>query len=107
MTVIIVLFYFLFPAFLLALSGKYTIINRIGVIVFCYVGGLVIGNIGLVPASMNGFQGDLMGVAILLGIPLVLFSENIMKWIKMARYTFLSLILGVVSVVIMVFVGYF
>lgn len=107
MTVLIILFYFLFPAILLALSGKYTIINRIGVIVFCYVGGLVIGNIGLVPESMSGFQGDLMGAAILLGIPLVLFSENIMKWVKMARYTFLSLILGVVSVIIMVFVGYF
>ncbi|MEX0981156.1 MAG: DUF819 family protein [Bacteroidales bacterium] len=107
MTVIIVLIYFLFPALLLAISGRYTIIKRIGVIVFCYVGGLIIGNTGIVPDEMESFQGDLMGAAILLGIPLVLFSENILKWIKMARYTFLSLILGVVSVVIMVFIGYF
>lgn len=107
MTVIILLIYFLFPALLLAFSGKYTIINRIGVIVFCYVGGLIIGNTGMVPEGMESLQGDLMGVVILLGIPLVLFSENILKWVKMARYTFLSLILGVVSVVIMVFAGYF
>jgi len=107
MTVIILALYFLFPALLLALSGKYTIIKRIGVIVFCYIGGLIIGNTGIVPEEMASLQGDLMGVAILLGIPLVLFSENILKWVKMARYTFLSLVLGVVSVVIMVFVGYF
>lgn len=61
----------------------------------------------MVPAEMSGIQGDLMGVAILLGIPLVLFSENILKWIKMAKYTFISLLLGVVSVVIMVFLGFF
>jgi uncharacterized membrane protein len=48
-----------------------------------------------------------MGASILLGIPLVLFSENIMKWTKMARYTFISLMLGVASVVILVIAGYF
>jgi uncharacterized membrane protein len=48
-----------------------------------------------------------MGVTILLGIPLVLFSENIMKWVKMARTTFISLLLGVASVVVLVFVGYY
>ena len=107
MTAIIVLFYLIFPAILLMLGEKYPIINKIGVIVFCYVGGLIVGNVGMIPESMGGFQGDLMGVTILLGIPLVLFSENILKWAKMARYTFLSLILGVVSVIIMVFAGYF
>jgi uncharacterized membrane protein len=48
-----------------------------------------------------------MGVTILLGIPLVLFSENVVKWAKMAKYTFLSLLLGVASVVVLVFVGYY
>ncbi len=48
-----------------------------------------------------------MGVTILLGIPLVLFSENVVKWAKMAKTTFISLLLGVVSVVVLVFVGYY
>jgi uncharacterized membrane protein len=107
MTIIIVLFYLLFPAALLALGNKYTFINKIGVVVFCYVGGLIIGNVGLIPEQMEPLQGDFMGVTILLGIPLVLFSENILKWVKMAKYTFISLMLGIASVVIMVFVGYF
>lgn len=107
MSVLIILIYLLYPAVLLALGNKYPIVNKIGVIVFCYVGGLIIGNVGIIPESLGSFQGDLMGVAILLGIPLVLFSENILKWVKMARYTFLSLMLGVVSVVVMVFIGFF
>ena len=48
-----------------------------------------------------------MGFSILVGIPLVLFSENIVKWAKMAKNTFVSLLLGVVSVVVLVIVGYF
>lgn len=48
-----------------------------------------------------------MGVSILLGIPLVLFSENVIKWARMAKTTFISLLLGVASVVIMVIIGYY
>jgi len=102
----IILFYFLFPAVILILSTKYTLIHRIGVVVICYIGGLILGNTGIIPDSISGFQGDLMGAAILLGIPLVLFSENVFKWIKMAKYTFISLMLGILSVVIMVLLGY-
>ncbi|MEX0987506.1 MAG: DUF819 family protein [Bacteroidales bacterium] len=107
MTFVIVLLYFLLPALFLFLGNRYSIINKIGVVVFCYVTGLIIGNTGMVPHEMESLQGDFMGVTILLGIPLVLFSENILKWVKMAKYTFLSLMLGIFSVVVMVIIGYF
>ena len=107
MGLVIVLFYFLFPAYLLFYSTRFTIINKIGVVVICYAGGLVIGNISIIPASISGLQGDLMGVTILLGIPLVLFSENVARWIRMAKTTFISLMLGVVSVVVLVMIGYY
>ena len=114
MTVIIILFYFLFPALILYLGTKYKIINAIGVVVFCYVGGLLVGNIGIMPdqvisatESGGNISGTLMGVSLLLGIPLVLLSENIFQWVRKAKYTFLSLLLGVLSVVVMVFAGFF
>ncbi len=107
MGIAVILFYFLFPAYLLFYSTRFSIINKIGVVVICYAGGLVLGNIHIIPESISGLQSDLMGVTILLGIPLVLFSENVVKWAKMAKTTFLSLLLGVASVVILVFVGYF
>lgn len=107
MGIVIILFYFLFPAYLLFYSTRFSIINKIGVVVICYAGGLIIGNLNIIPESISGLQSDLMGVTILLGIPLVLFSENVVKWAKMAKTTFLSLMLGVASVVVLVFVGYF
>ncbi len=107
MGAIIIASYFLIPAFLLYYSTQFSIINKIGIVVFCYGIGLVMGNIQIIPDSISGIQGDVMGVTILLGIPLVLFSENVVKWAKMAKITFISLLLGVVSVVVLVFVGYY
>src|SRR6056297_2575583 len=107
MTILLLLFYLAFPVLLLYLGTRFTLINKIGVVVLCYVGGLILGNINVIPESMDAMLGDLMGVSILFGIPLVLFSENILRWSKMARSTFISLLLGVVSVVIMVFLRFF
>ena len=107
MGIAVIAFYFLFPAYLLFYSTRFSIINKIGVVVICYAGGLVIGNMNIIPESLSGLSSDLMGVTILLGIPLVLFSENVVKWAKMAKNTFISLLLGVASVVVLVFVGYF
>ncbi len=107
MGIAIILFYFLFPALILILSTRFSIVNKIGVVVICYAAGLLIGLTNIIPESISGIQEYLMGFSILVGIPLVLFSENVLKWAKMARYTFLSLLLGVVSVVILVIVGYF
>lgn len=107
MGIVTILVYFLFPAIILFLSTRHSIINKIGVVVICYAGGLLIGNVNVIPDSISGLQSNLMAVTILLGIPLVLFSENVLKWAKMAKYTFISLLLGVASVVILVIVGYF
>jgi uncharacterized membrane protein len=107
MGIAIILFYFLFPALLIFLSTRYSIINKIGIVVICYAAGLLIGLTDIIPESISGTQELLMGISILLGIPLVLFSENVLKWAKMAKYTFLSLVLGVVSVVVLVIIGFF
>jgi len=107
MGISIILFYFLFPALLIFLSTRFSIINRIGIVVICYAAGLVIGLTDIIPESISGTQELLMGFSIIVGIPLVLFSENVLKWTKMAKTTFLSLLLGVVSVVAVVIVGFF
>ena len=107
MGILIIVLYFLIPAIILFLSTKHSIINKIGVVVICYAAGLILGNVNIVPESISEVQSSLMGVTILLGIPLVLFSENVLKWAKMAKYTFISLLLGIASVVVLVLVGYF
>jgi uncharacterized membrane protein len=105
--ILVIAFYILFPTLITYLSVRYPLINKIGIVVICYAGGMILGNINIIPESISGIQEIMMGASIFLGIPLVLFSENIMKWTKMAKYTFISLMLGVVSVVILVIAGYF
>ena len=105
--VILALFYFLFPVLVIYLDKKFSIVNKIGAVIICYGVGLLIGNIGILPKGISGFQEELYSYVVLLAIPLLLFSLDIRKWIGMAGKTFLSLILGLISVIIMVLVGYY
>jgi len=52
-------------------------------------------------------QDTMTGVAIVLAFPLLLFSLNVRRWFKVAGTTFLSMILGLVSVIIPILIGFF
>ena len=52
-------------------------------------------------------QDMITTIAIPLAIPLLLFSLNIRKWFRLAGTTFLSLLLALISVVVVVFAGYY
>ncbi len=52
-------------------------------------------------------QDMITTIAIPLALPLLLFSLNIRKWFRLAGTTFLSLILALISVVVVVFAGYY
>jgi uncharacterized membrane protein len=106
-TIILALFYFLFPALIIHLDKKYSLINKIGTVVICYGVGLLIGNVGILPDGMAELQTTLYSAAVILAIPMLLFSLDIRKWVSMAGKTVLSLVLGIVSVIVMVFIGYF
>ena len=104
--ILLILFYFLFPAFVIYLGSKSSLIRKIGSIVICYVAGLLLGNINILPEDVFGLQDIITSITIPLAIPLLLFSENIRKWVKMARTTFFSLLLGLLSVFIMIIIGH-
>lgn len=105
--ILLVAFYLLFPVLVIWLGDTYSFIRKIGSIVICYVVGLFIGNIGILPQDISGMHDILTSVTVPLAIPLLLFSEDIRKWVKMARKTFTSLLLGILSVLIMIVIGYF
>ena len=52
-------------------------------------------------------QDLLTTLAIAFALPFLLFSLNVRTWMKMAGKTFLSLFLGLISVIIPIFIGYF
>ena len=103
----VILFYFLFPVLVLVLAGRYSWVNKIGPVVICYAAGLVLGNSGILPDTMNKYQNNLTNLIIPLSIPLLLFSLDVRSWLTMAKKTFLSLILGVTATLITVLTGFF
>lgn len=52
-------------------------------------------------------QDLLTTIAIVFALPLLLFSLNVRSWFKVAGKTFLSLLLGLVSVIIPILIGFF
>jgi len=105
--ILVILFYLLFPVLVIYLCNTYSFFRKTGAIVICYLVGLLFGNLNLLHEDIGSLQDTLTTITIPLAIPLLLFSENIRKVIKMARTTFISLLLGILSVLIMVFIGYY
>jgi uncharacterized membrane protein len=105
--ILLIAFYLLFPVLVIYMGDTYSFIRKIGSIVICYIVGLFVGNIGILPPNLEGMNDILTSVTIPLAIPLLLFSEDIRKWVKLARMTFISLLLGILSVTIMVVIGFF
>lgn len=52
-------------------------------------------------------QDAIMSIAIPIALPLLLFSLDIRRWIKLAKEALLSLILGVSSLIIVLVIGFF
>lgn len=57
--------------------------------------------------QIASLQDMIMSVAIPIALPLLLFSLDIKRWLKLAKEGLLSLILGVSSLIIVVVAGYF
>ncbi len=104
--ILLVFFFLLFPVLIITLGNRFRIIRKIGSIVICYAVGLVIGNINILPSDIYEIQDIITTLTIPLAIPLILFSENVAKWVRLARTTFLSLLLGMASMLIMITIGY-
>lgn len=61
----------------------------------------------LILNRIRSVQDMIMSVAIPIALPLLLFSLNIKRWLKLAREALLSLILGISSLIIVLVAGYF
>jgi len=104
--VILVCFYLLSPLLIIYLSTKFSIINKIGVVVVAYILGLVAGNLRIIPETGKQIQDIINMITIPLAIPLLLFSSNLRQWVSLAGKTAISMVLGILAVVIMVIAGF-
>jgi len=127
---LLAIFYLLTPAVIIHFSGKYLLLRKAGNIILVYILGLIVGNIGILPDISNmaadhpGFasfaqalgvkaeskmmvQEVITNLSIPLALPLLLMTLNFQGWTKMAGRTFISMLTGMVSVIIVVFIGNF
>lgn len=101
------LFFICLPAFILYLCQRIPFLNKLGAVVVSYAVGILIGNIGLLPEHIYPVQDTVMSVVIPLAIPLIFFSVDMKKWARLAGKSLLSFAFVVLSVVVVVALGYF
>lgn len=61
----------------------------------------------VVANQIASVQNTLMSIVILLAIPLLLFSLDLKKWLKLAKEALLSLVLAMSSLLVIIFVGHY
>lgn len=103
------LFYFAFPAFIIYLCRKSTILNKIGEILLLYIVGILISSLVIFPLGLGeklyDVQDALTSVMILLAFPMILFGCDFKNW-KLKK-AILALCIGLVSVVVVDIVGFY
>src|SRR4030042_7001291 len=104
--VLMIAFFLLMPIVIIFLEGKYKIVKKIGGVLIWYVLGALVGNIGLLPEGAYKYQDLFTQLTVPLALPLILFSMDVRKWLKMAGSAITSLLVGLFTVVLMIFVGY-
>ncbi len=101
------IFYLFIPAVILYLCKKSTLVKKIGSIVVAYGVGIIMGLSGLLPDGSAQIQDIFISASIPLAIPLLLFPTKVQEWFQLAGPTLKALAVGMFSVVITVFIGYF
>ena len=82
-------------------------VRKLGSIVIAYAIGILMGLSGLLPENSLQIQDLVSSMSIPIAIPLLLFPSKIKEWSDLAGSSFKSLIVGLISVVIVVFIGFF
>lgn len=95
------------PVIVIYLEGRFSLLKKIGAVLICYGVGLIIGNMNVLPEGAEKYQNLLTEITIPLSLPLILFSIDVKSWFKMARSAFWALITGLISVLIIIIVGFF
>ncbi len=105
--IIIITIYFITPAILIWLSNKLEIINKVGVVVWSYLIGIIIAFSGLLPSNILKTQETLNTIIIPISIPLLLFGTDIKAVRNLAGNFVKSLIIGLTSLIISIVSGYY
>ncbi|MDD4645929.1 MAG: DUF819 family protein [Bacteroidales bacterium] len=104
---LLVLFYLLASALIVFLCNRFKWMNSVGPIIWAYGIGLIIGSIHILPEGSLKSLNSITEVAVPLAIPLILFSLNFKKWVKLAKTTFISMLTAFFGVLAAIVIGFF
>ena len=105
-TILWSVFFLACPAFILWICSKNKFLDSVGAIVLCYVTGMLIGNIGILPDNIFQVQDTFNTIVIPLALPLVFFSMNLKGWGKQAGMAAKSFGGALLAVVVSSFLAY-
>lgn len=105
-TILLILLMFGFPLLMIWGENKVKLINWISPIILSYATGLLLANFPFIEINTE-LSTTISEVMVPLAIPLLLFSTNIIKWLKSAKKAVLSFILCVIAVSICATIGAF
>jgi uncharacterized membrane protein len=105
--VLLVSFYLVASALIVLLCNRFKWMNTIGAILWAYALGLAIGSLHLLPEGSEKIQSSISDVAVPLAIPLLLFSLDFRRWVKLAKTTFISMLTAFAGIIISITIGFF
>jgi len=89
----------LFPAVAMFLEKRVRFLGFLGSVVMCYLVGILLVNSRVLPISST--VAELFnGATVILAIPLLLYSTDFIKWMKVAKTTMFSFFLCIISVLL-------
>ena len=109
--ILLIIFYLVAPAMVLLVCRKIKAFNKIGPVLTLYLLGVLVANIGIFPTepaahdSLMKFQNSISEILVPLALPMMLFGCNFKKF-SLGK-SMGAFVIGVLSVVIFVFVGFF
>ena len=88
----------LFPALVIWLCTQSALLRRIGPVLLCYLAGVIVGNTGILPDGFMEIQSVMQDISVALALPLLLFSLDVKRWLRISRSALYSMALAVVAV---------
>jgi len=107
MTLFLILFYVFFPVLVIYLCLKFEFLDKLGAVIICYIMGVTLGNIGILPESAANLQDSLSAAAVAIALPLLLFSMNVKAWLQLAGKAILSMLGATIIIVAVAGMGSF
>ena len=102
--ILITVAFIVFPALLVWLGTKFAVLQKIGLVLLCYIAGIIVGNTGILPESFTPFQTNIQDISVALALPLLLFSLDVKRWLKISKTALISMLLAVVSIAVVTLV---